>query len=117
MNALDFLNFFNDSVKEEIKIFTLKGNEYSGEVNRFANFERLSDELGLHPIEIAWVYAAKHKDSVTSFIKEKKVFSNEDIYGRISDLRNYLILIGGMIIKYRNLPESHKWHIKEFTNE
>lgn len=115
MDANNFLEFYNNLVKQEVSIFTLKGNEYSGEINRFANFERLAEELSLHPLEIAWVYASKHRDSISTFIKDKKVYSNEDIIGRVSDLRNYLALIGGMIVKYRNLPENHKWYLEKFN--
>lgn len=114
MNGKEFLNYYNKLIKDEIKIFTLKGNEYSGEKNRHKNFEGLAEELNLHPIEVLWVYAAKHKDSIATFIKDKKVYSNEDISGRVSDLRNYLALLGGMIIKYRNLPEDHKWYLQPF---
>ena len=112
MNANQFLDFYKTVlVEKEIEIFTLKGNEYSGEINRFANFEKLADELNLHPLEIAWVYACKHKDSIATFIKDKTVYSNEDIISRINDLRNYLALIAGMIEKYRQLEVNHKWKL------
>lgn len=117
MTAEKFLDFYNGLVKEEVSIFTLKGGEYSGEINRFANFERLAEELNLHPLKIAWIYCSKHKDSIVTFIQEKVVKSNEDIIGRISDLRNYLALIGGMITKYRKLDKTHKWYLEEFNNE
>lgn len=116
MNAQEFLDFFHKLIEDEIKIFTLKGEEYSGSINRFNNFEKLASELGLHPMEILWVYACKHKDSITTFIKDKKVHSNEDILGRVQDLRNYLALLGGMITHYRTLPTAHKWYLKEFNS-
>ena len=112
MTAKEFLEFYEKLVEEEKKIFTLKGKEYSGEINRFSNFERIAEELGLHPIEVLWVYATKHKDSISTFIKEKKVHSNEDIIGRIHDLRNYLALLAGLIVKCRNLPKGHKWRLE-----
>jgi len=115
VTASEFLDFYKSLVESEIKIFTLKGGEYSGEINRFLNFEKLAEELNLHPIEILWVYGSKHKDGIASFIRDKKVLSNEDIIGRISDLRNYLALLGGMIEKYRNLPDKHKWKLDSFN--
>lgn len=117
MDAKTFLDFYKDLTEEEVKIFTLKGEEYSGSINRFNNFEKLADELGLHPLEILWVYGMKHKDSIATFIKDKQVYSNEDIMGRISDLRNYLALAGGMVKKYRALPKEHKWYLKPFKEE
>lgn len=116
MNAEEFLKFYEKLVEEEKKIFTLKGFEYSG-VNRFSNFERLANELNLHPIEVLWVYAMKHKDSIATFVKEKRVYSNEDIIGRIQDLRNYLALLAGLIEKCRNLPEGHKWKLEKFKRK
>ncbi len=116
MNSKQFLDFYKDLSDKEISIFTLKGEEYSGSINRFANFEKLAEELNLHPIEIAWVYASKHKDSIASFINIKKVYSNEDIIGRISDYRNYLALIAGMILKYRILVKGHKWQLEGFNS-
>lgn len=113
MNAQEFLDFYKISlVEKEIQIFTLKGTEYSGEINRFSNFEKLAIELNLHPLEIAWIYACKHKDSIATFIKDKKVYSNEDIISRINDLRNYLALIAGMIVKYRKLNPKDNWYLK-----
>ena len=117
MNAVEFLNFYNQLVKKETEIFTLKGEEYSGSQNRFANFERIADKLGLHPVEVLAVYFYKHIDSIDTYIKDKKVYSDEDIIGRVSDARNYLALLGGMITKYRNLPQEHTWHLEDFNSE
>jgi len=88
----------------------------SGEFDRCSNFKRVAEELGLHPIEVLWVYALKHKDSISTFIKEKKVTSNEDIIGRIHDERNYLALLAALITECRNLPEGHKWKLENFKS-
>lgn len=116
MNDQEFLNFYKtELVEKEISIFTLKGGEYSGDSNRFLNFEKLAEELGNHPLEVAWIYFSKHKDGIATFIKDKKVRSNEDVLGRINDARNYLALIAGMTEKYRNLPKEHKWKLEKFN--
>lgn len=113
MNAQEFLDFYkNELVAKETAIFTLKGKEYSGDTNRFSNFERLAEELNWHPLQVLWVYASKHKDSILTYINDKKVYSNEDIIGRIHDYRNYLALMAGMIDKYRKLDKNHKWYIE-----
>lgn len=117
MNASEFLDFYKKLCEEEIKIFTLKGTEYSGEMNRFNNFEKLAEELNVHPLLIIWIYTKKHLDSILTFINDHKVKSNEDIMGRINDVRNYFALTGGMIEKYRNLPDNHKWKLEKFNNK
>jgi len=117
MDVKEFLDFYkSELVDKEISIFTLKGGEYSGEINRFANFEKLANELDLHPLKIAWIYSKKHLDSILSFINNGKVKSNEDIIGRINDVRNYMALIAGMIIKYRSLSKDDKWFLEKFNN-
>lgn len=117
MDAKEFLKFYQtELVEKEISIFTLKGGEYSGEINRFLNFEKLAEELSLHPLEIAWVYAMKHKDGIATFIKDKTVKSNEDVIGRINDVRNYFALIAGMITKYRAFDKKHKWSLEKFNH-
>ena len=117
MNTKEFFEFYEKLIEEEKRILGLKGFEYcGGNEDKFANFKRIAKELGLHPIEVLWVYATKHKDSITTFIKNKKVYSDEDIIGRIHDLRNYLALLAGLIEECRNLPEGHKWKLEK-TNK
>lgn len=104
MTQDQFHAFWKELNIEEEKLLIQKGGEYSGHLNRFSNFERIAAELNLHPLEVAWVYATKHKDAISTFIKEKQIQSNESITSRINDLRNYLALIGGMIDHYKKLP-------------
>lgn len=66
-------------------------------------------------MEVLWVYLSKHKDGVASFIKDKKVRSNEDVIGRVNDVRNYYALLAGMIETYRNPPNGHKWKLEKFN--
>lgn len=74
-----------------------KGKEYAHSENRFANFDRLAEGLGLLNVTIAWVYCKKHIDSIESYIKDHKVYSTEPVEGRIVDAITYLTLIAGMI--------------------
>lgn len=114
MNDKEFLEYLeNVLIKKELDILKRKGHEYSGEQNRFSNFEKLGEELGIHPLTVASIYMKKHIDSIMTFIKDDfKVISDEDIVGRINDARNYLAIMAGMIEKYRNLPDSFEWFIK-----
>jgi hypothetical protein len=76
-----------------------KGKEYAHDTDRFANFRRLADELGLKDYQVAWVYTKKHLDSIASYMKTGKTFSAESIHGRIVDAITYLTLISGMIVQ------------------
>lgn len=97
MTPEKFVDFYKTLVEEEVKIFTDKGREYSGNNNRFNNFQRLGQELELPPEKILWIYLKKHLDSILSYINLEKELSSEPIIGRINDARNYLALLAGMI--------------------
>jgi hypothetical protein len=77
-----------------------KGKEYAHDIERFANFKRLSQELGnLKPEIIAYIFFKKHLDSIVSYLKEGKEYSDEGIEGRFVDAITYLTLIYGMIVE------------------
>jgi hypothetical protein len=102
MTFEEFDNFQHELLAEVVCMIDTKGKEYAHSIDRFANFKRLSDGLGLPNTVIAWVYAKKHIDSIESYIKDNKTYSTEGIRGRIVDLITYLTLIGGMIEEREN---------------
>jgi len=97
-----------DQTFDEItKLATLKGGEYSGDVDRLANFRRNGVDCGL-PMETVWrVYAGKHWDSITQFVKDLQAGKTrerlESLEGRADDLIVYLILFKAMLME-RNTP-------------
>lgn len=81
-----------------------KGEEYSGTIDRLANFRRYALALGLTKEQILMVYAGKHWDSITTFVKEQADTSgalmrtlSEPISGRVDDLIVYLLLFKAML--------------------
>jgi arsenate reductase-like glutaredoxin family protein len=96
------------------KVLCSKGREYQNtekdDTNVFANFERAGLDLGMNKEEVLWVYFAKHKDSISKFIKDmrnKSIFEieenlSEPIDGRILDAINYLLLLQAMISERRD---------------
>lgn len=75
-----------------------KGKEYANsETDRFANFNRLSQRLGVSNLQVGWIYLVKHLDAIESRIKTSETYSTEPIEGRIVDAITYLTLIAGMI--------------------
>lgn len=87
-----------EDVIEEIRALREAGHkEYAGgKASAFGNFDRLAGELGIQPEEVLWVYAMKHKDGITSWIRGHKS-QRESVKGRINDLIVYLILLRGMV--------------------
>ncbi len=92
-------NSYQATVLEQvIKMKDTKGKEYANnDGERFANFNRLAAMLDMTNIQVAWIYLAKHLDSISSYCRTGQTFSSEPIEGRIVDAITYLTLIAGMI--------------------
>jgi len=97
MNFEEFDRFQLDLISEVRAMGPTKGREYANSEDRFANFRRLSDSIGLKDYQVGWVYTAKHLDGIASFVKTGQEFSTEKVRGRIVDAITYLTLIAGMI--------------------
>lgn len=79
-------------------LMAAKGAEYSrGEEDCNSNFKRVAESTGLDPIQVAYVYLAKHLDSISNFVKTKQTPSGEPIEGRIADAVNYLFILYSLI--------------------
>lgn len=97
-------------IEQCMQIQKTKGDEYSGNEDRLANFKRYSASLGLNPTTVLMIYMGKHWDSIMSFIKNlektkdlatlEKTLS-EPIDGRLQDLVNYALLLNGLIHEAR----------------
>ena len=73
-----------------------KGLAYSGEEDKFGNFNRVGELLKLDRKKVLNVYFHKHIDAIDSYIREE-YHDTEPIQGRIFDAINYLLLLSGMI--------------------
>jgi hypothetical protein len=78
-----------------------KGGEYAGDADRLANFRRNGAELGLEPEQVWRVYAGKHWDAITQWVKDTSEGKTrprmESVAGRCDDLIVYLILLKAMV--------------------
>ena len=97
MTRKEFNIFQEILINEVIAMKDTKGKEYANSESRFANFDRLAASLGIPNIQVAWIYTAKHLDSIASYCRTGQTFSSEPIRGRIVDAIVYLTLIAGMI--------------------
>jgi hypothetical protein len=80
-----------------------KGGAYSrGEENINSNFYRVGEALGHTPMETAWVYALKHIDAISAYIKDGcqgDVVGGEQVEGRIGDAVNYLLILYSILVQ------------------
>ena len=98
MTFEEFDNYQDNLLSKCVIVKNTKGKEYANSDSRFANFNRLADQLRLTPQQIAWVYVTKHLDSIAFAIKTNKFKGlSEPFEGRIIDAIVYLTLIGGMV--------------------
>jgi hypothetical protein len=66
--------------------------------NAFANFERVSDYLGISREKVLWTYLQKHLDGIVAHINGHRS-QRESVHGRIDDAHVYLELLRGMILE------------------
>lgn len=85
-----------ETIKNIKYLETTKGGEYAGDDDRLANFRRNAESVGVS-MEVIWrVYAGKHWDSISQYIKDiqsgKDRPRSESMLGRFDDLIVYAIL-------------------------
>ena len=66
----------------------------------FANFNRISDLLGVTRQKVLLTYLLKHIDGIAAHVKGHEL-QREDVTGRITDCIVYLMLLWGMIKEER----------------
>ena len=106
MTHSEFNSYQGIILTKAVGMGATKGKEYSNSESRFANFDRIAEELGFTNIQVAWVYTKKHLDGIASFCRTQKEFS-EPIEGRIVDAIVYLTLIAGMIEEKRGRTQKN----------
>jgi len=78
-----------------------KGGEYSGDVDRLANFRRNAAALALSMESVWAVYAAKHWDAIMQYVQDINTGKTrprmESLEGRVDDLLVYLLLFKGIL--------------------
>lgn len=93
MNHLDRKTFILDEFSKILDISSTKGVEYANsESDANANFKEIAEKMGLTPQQVLWVYATKHYQAITSYIRTGEVHS-EPIEGRIHDLILYCFIL------------------------
>lgn len=94
----DVAELFKKVFNEELMSLREAGQAEYAQVgtNAFANFERVSNDLGIDRKLVLWTYLRKHIDGITSYLRGH-VSQREDVRGRINDALVYLLLLRAMI--------------------
>ena len=101
MNQFAFNDLVRETIDELEKLLIVKGGEYAGSEDRLANFKRGAQLTGATSLQVAFIYASKHYDAISTYVRKdaaghQQVLS-EPIAGRLHDLINYCILMKGII--------------------
>lgn len=107
MNWEDKRALFEEVVGKLRHLQDTKGVEYSSDHDCLQNFKN-GEEIGVRPLQKAWIFADKHFSSVRSFIKRGKEISEEPIEGRILDAINYLFLMYALIHEEKANKDKHE---------
>lgn len=111
MNQAEFDLIVQSTVEEIQKLLTIKGGEYAGNNDRLANFKRGALRVSIHPLQVLWIYATKHIDSIETYVKDTAAGTSrprsEPIAGRFDDLINYCILAKALIAETQWAGQLH----------
>lgn len=104
MNKSKFQSIVIEFRQEEDKLLNWKRGEYASEDGDvLENFKTLSSMLKISPEQVAATYLAKHIQAILKQVTDEQfswTWSNSDGEGlkqRISDARNYLLLLAACI--------------------
>lgn len=97
----DFEKLVQEFLGQEAKLLNWKAGEYATDEDRLLNFRQVADFRGVRPIDVAWMYAMKHIQSINLVIDSRKPIKNfvwqtpegEGLKQRLADARNYLLLV------------------------
>lgn len=96
------LEIINETFEKCLKLRATKGMEYTGGSNdALYNFRSNGLEVGL-PMEVIWrIYAGKHWNSITTYVKDLVSGTartrGEPIAGRVDDMITYLLLFKAIL--------------------
>lgn len=97
MNRADMKHWMERTFQECQKLRDAGQQEYAhAEENAFANFERVSNRVGVSRELVLLVYLEKHMDGIAAYCKGHKS-QRENVRGRIGDAIVYLCMLRGMI--------------------
>ena len=110
MNQSEFDVVVKKTVESIQQLLAVKGGEYAGSEDRLANFKRGAQLTGTTPLQVLFIYMAKHYDAISTYVKTtsqgKAPVLSEPIEGRLDDLINYAILAKALIAENRSASEA-----------
>ena len=104
---------FEEVINNSRDVMFSKNREYSRDTNALDNFDTSSEEAGITPLQAWAVFFRKHLNSILTYVREGKSYSNEDISERITDCINYLVILQALIIREKELNNKEPDNIRK----
>jgi len=117
--------FINERITDILDVLKTKGKVYTGDKNRFKNFNEASDILQCEPEEALVGFMTKHIVWLFDFVRQLKsqqtVTKEEisEVNEKIGDTINYLLILNAMLFKRYNDKRLQQLteHISKINNE
>lgn len=117
MNSVDFNKLKQEMEKTEEGILFSKGTEYIVSTDdRLKFFHEYAEKLGVDSKTVCAIFLMKHINSILNYVKTGKEGA-EDIGGRISDARNYLLFMQALIDEKKLTSTNQTYTFKCNINE
>lgn len=112
MNQKEFTDHASRMMDACHKLLVVKGGEYAGSEDRLGNFKRGATLTGCTPLQVAFIYASKHYDSIATFVRDEAAGADrarsETMQSRFQDLMNYMLLMAALVEEGKPNPPAYE---------
>lgn len=112
MNQSEFTSLADQMFDSMRKLLVIKGGEYAGNEDRLGNFKRGAALVGCTPLQVAFIYASKHYDSIATYVRDMAAGEDrersEAMEGRFDDLANYCLLMKAIMVEGKSAHVSNE---------
>lgn len=102
MTDEEFEKLFDSLISKCRDTLIKKNKEYSRSSNRFAAFDKASEEYDIDVLKVWGILSDKGFSAIKRYCKNKELYSGESIENRILDGINYLMLLYGLVKRDEN---------------
>jgi hypothetical protein len=98
MDSETFMNTIDTANLRSRRILMKKGDEYTFDKDRLAQFKRTAAMEEKEPTETLFTMADKHISSIADMVKRPHSFTLKQWRAKLDDLRNYTLLLDALIL-------------------
>lgn len=100
-NTRDIEQFIELRLEECADVRVAKGDGYSEQNDRLANFKQNAADTGSTPEQVWWIYMNKHLECIRKWVRGEIPDTGESLESRFTDAINYLLLGRALLAEQR----------------